>query len=1070
MNNRKLTGGALTRRNALTVALAVGLGFTGVAFGQATTGTIFGSAPSAAGQTVTVKGPGVSRTVTVGQNGRYSVANLPVGTYTVTLSKGGETINSHQNVNITVGAGTEVDFASPTQLKAVQVNANALPSIDVSTVTTSTVITASDLQKLPVGRNAESIALLSPGTVQGSSYFGNAVSFGGSSVAENAYYVNGYNTGEPYRNIGGFQLPYGVIAQQQTMSGGFSAKYGRSDGGVISQVGKRGTNEWHFGGQVVWQPRFLQSNPKNLYYPVQPIPQGLFDCFSSTDSNCVNGKEPYTHESTYAPGTIHNYNKDNKSWETIYSAYVGGPLIKDKLYIFAAAELTKGQSTSVTNSTYFPQTQAPYTGLVSYSGSHTTKYYGKIDWNINDNNILEYTYLKSDSSSGSGASYLFNYDTFKSGQFHAVNNKNINNAQFNILHFTSYLSDNATLSVLWGKGEFANPVVYGNKSTLPRVQGTIDPTLLPPGGIVNDQTNVTQIAPDASLRTQGLRVDFNYQLGDHNLGVGIDNMHYTAHNQDFVYTGGEAPPQVSRALGPAVLHGTRWIYYNSSSLGGYAVRYLNIAFQASMSTAQKAYYLQDVWQATPNLQLNLGLRNDHYINYNNVGTPFVDMKNQWEPRLGFSWDVNGDSSFKIYGNAGRYYLALPTNAAERAATASVYVSQYFAYSGVNPDGTPILTNCTSSTTSNSQIDGTGNCAISNLSSPDGETGTPKDPKQVTATNLRPMYVDQFNLGFDKKLGDKWVYGAKASYRDLKTTIDDECDPYAIAKKMGIIQTNEASAANYYTILATPYAESLLGASYCRLVNPGQTSNLLVKNGTTGNYQTVQMSQSDWGFLQKPKRTYAALNLYLEHPFDGTWYGRIDYTYTHATGNTAGQVRPDFGQSDVSKTEDWDSWQLMQGADGQLLNSRKHQIRIRGAYQITPEWLVSTTALIQSGVPQECLGYYGPQGTGDPTGYNNKSTGNYHWCAGQIVHPGSNNKYAGHTPWTEIVNVGVRYTPAFADHKLAFKLDVFNLFNQQKANQSTVSLVASPHQVSNTFHYPVALTPPRYMRLSVSYDY
>ncbi len=118
MNNRKLTGGALTRRNALTVALAVGLGFTGVAFGQATTGTIFGSAPAAAGQTVTVKGSGVSRTVTVGQNGRYSVSNLPVGTYTVTLNKGGQTVNTHQNVNITVGAGTEVDFAqATTQLK-----------------------------------------------------------------------------------------------------------------------------------------------------------------------------------------------------------------------------------------------------------------------------------------------------------------------------------------------------------------------------------------------------------------------------------------------------------------------------------------------------------------------------------------------------------------------------------------------------------------------------------------------------------------------------------------------------------------------------------------------------------------------------------------------------------------------------------------------------------------------------------------------------------------------------------------------------------------------------------------
>ena len=53
-----------------------------------------------------------------------------------------------------------------------------------------------------------------------------------------------------------------------------------------------------------------------------------------------------------------------------------------------------------------------------------------------------------------------------------------------------------------------------------------------------------------------------------------------------------------------------------------------------------------------------------------IGQDFVVEKNQWEPRLGFSWDVNGDSSLKIYGNAGRYYLALPQSVGERAATQS----------------------------------------------------------------------------------------------------------------------------------------------------------------------------------------------------------------------------------------------------------------------------------------------------------------------------------------------------------------------------------------------------------------
>jgi hypothetical protein len=267
-----------------------------------------------------------------------------------------------------------------------------------------------------------------------------------------------------------------------------------------------------------------------------------------------------------------------------------------------------------------------------------------------------------------------------------------------------------------------------------------------------------------------------------------------------------------------------------------------------------------------------------------------------------------------------------------------------------------------------------------------------------------------------------------------------------------------------------YYDSLFGAAYCRLVNPTQSSDLLLRNGTTGDYTTVTMTQSDWGYPKKAKRTNASLNLYLEHPFDGKWFGRIDYTYTYAHGNTAGQVRPDFGQADVSKTEDWDTWQLMEGQDGELLDSRKHMIRIRGDYQLNPEWLFSTVALISSGTPQECLGYYGPDATGDPSGYNGGSRGSYHWCAGKIVHPGSDSPYAGHTPWTHQINLGVRYTPAFADHKLAFKMDIFNVLNEQKPQQTLPGFVTADHTKNNLFHYPVSRETPRYVQLSVSYDY
>src|SRR5699024_801479 len=237
---KNCTRNTLPRRSTLALALALGLGVSGFAFAQATTGTIFGNAPAAAGETVTVSSNnGIVRTVSVDADGQYTVSNLPLGVYTVSLKKDGAVIDQHNNISINVGAGSQVNFASAQSaqnLDAVQATANALPAIDVTSVSTSTVLTAQQLETLPVGHSAEAIALLSPGAVAGSSYFGNAVSFGGAGVTENAYYVNGYNPGKPYQNIGGFQLPYGAIAQTKTYTGCYNAKYERSDSGMYGRT------------------------------------------------------------------------------------------------------------------------------------------------------------------------------------------------------------------------------------------------------------------------------------------------------------------------------------------------------------------------------------------------------------------------------------------------------------------------------------------------------------------------------------------------------------------------------------------------------------------------------------------------------------------------------------------------------------------------------------------------------------------------------------------------------------------------------------------------------------------
>ena len=66
----------------------------------------------------------------------------------------------------------------------------------------------------------------------------------------------------------------------------------------------------------------------------------------------------------------------------------------------------------------------------------------------------------------------------------------------------------------------------------------------------------------------------------------------------------------------------------------------------------------------------------------------MEQKNNWAPRIGFSWDVNGDSTFKVFGNVGRYHLALPNNVSVRGSNPSLRSAQYFTYTGIAADGTP----------------------------------------------------------------------------------------------------------------------------------------------------------------------------------------------------------------------------------------------------------------------------------------------------------------------------------------------------------------------------------------------
>ncbi|MFK2877678.1 TonB-dependent receptor [Rhodanobacter hydrolyticus] len=1062
--SKRFERGLQYRRTALATALAVGLGMTGLAYGQATTGSVFGTAPVSAGETVRIVNnqTGLTREVAVDNTGRFGANQLPVGDYTVSLMQGGNVIASRDHVQVSVAGGAAVPFTAAEagknvqNLSSVTVTANSLPAIDVSSTRQSSVITAQQLKQLPMAKNAESIALLAPGVAGGSTTLGTGpagtplISFGGDSVVENAYYINGFNTTDPVGNAGGIALPYFAIAEQQTITSGYGAEYGRSSGGVISQVGARGGNDWHAGVYATFAPSWAQSGYDNYYY---------------SNPKATTPGQQY--------GDIFENRSNNRSWSQVYDAYVSGPLIKDTLFFYITAESEHDNYQTTGNTT------GSGTGNFYSHGTSLPKFYGKLDWNINDSNTLEYTHVMSKNMDDFNNIYNYNYNNNSVGSYSGVNNP-LYSSKFNvdILKFTSYITDNITLSVLGGKMKstyYSQLVSYpGFDPSLPGITGgagavTVQNPSVPGFGSYNN--NPTTLGnPGHQSTMNNFRADLDWKLGNHDLKFGIDNQRSVDVDDGSISAGpgyywgyGQQPSLTSPTLlcnGLGQCVGTA---VSATNPNGYYANKVVYGGVASFAVEQKAQYIEDNWQATPNLLLNLGLRNDQFTNYNGEDVPYIrQTKPQWAPRLGFSWDIFGDSSAKLYGNAGRYYLALPAGLGTRMAGANAYVDTYYTYTSINANGIPQgLTQLPATATPFSA---------------DGETGVPKDPKVVAAADLKPMYQDEYVLGFQKSFnafGQSLVWTSQATYSDMKDIVDDT----GAIKLPANADMNPLIYPAETDVLVNPGRSNTL--NYC-LADNGAALPKCTQYGTyTWNPATAVGNASD-GLSGFPAafRKYYSLEESLEHPWDGKWMAKVDYVFSKSYGTTEGPTDSAIGQissasgaagghQSGSITQNWDFPELMQYSNGLLANDHKHSFKAYGTYAITPEWLVSGMVIIQSGAPLSCQGFFGP-GQTDPIGYASITNGSYHWCGGQPSRPGD----AGFTPWTHQVNLSVSYIPAWAGKHLTLQFQVFNAFNEQKA-QTLVQTYGStaPGATPNSLYLmPVTTEAPRYGQFSVKYDW
>jgi hypothetical protein len=1009
------------KRSALTVAL--GLCFVGGVQAQSNAaGAVTGSAAS--GDTITITNPstGFSRTVTVGADGQYRFSQLPTGQYTISRNGG-----SPRNVTVNVGVAANMDFVSQTaggELETIEVvGAGAINPIDVSSVESTTILTAEQINKIPVARDTTNVALLAPGTVRGDAAFGNLASFGGASVAENQYFFNGFNITNTFQNLNFVQVPFEGIAEQQVKTGGYGAEFGRSTGGVINQISKRGGNEFHAGANIFWSPETLDEARPNQY--------------SNT-------------------GTLLADNSEQTGWEARAAVWASGALIKDRLFLYGLYEFGRTSERLDPVATGGDSTQAE---------SDEPKWLLKADWNINDSNILEFTALSDKREFETDYYRVPSYSASGSvarGAFKGTEFNNFGGESY-ILKYTGYLTDSLTLSVLAGHGESdrqnysisANGLrneyfgtVGGGASGCPVI---VDARPAVTAGLQAGRTGceIAQILgrPDAKDQRDQYRIDAEWQLGDHLLRGGVDVDNYES------------------VAGESYSGGIVWRYGRYLGQNDTIVRKRVFQSGATVEVDQQAFYIEDSWSITDNFIAYVGLRWDTFENKNGSGQTYVKIDNQFAPRLGFSWDVFGDSTFKVFANAGRYALPLTGNVAVRGASASLFSEEFYTYTGVDPT--------TGAPTGITQITNPNNGRpIRYLNN---EFGVGKDPRTIASTNLEPMYQDEYILGFQKQLTDNFSMGVRGIYRDLKRAIDDQCDYRPILEWAFANGFTDNGSGGFQEVgdksQPSDVAVYNAGFPFCRLYNPGSDGVFNMDVNGDGIFEVIPVAAADLG--PEAKRKYTALEIFWQGDWD-KFFLQGSYTYARSIGNTEGGVKSDIGQDDTGTTQDFDYPELAIGSYGYLPNDRRHSLKLFGNYELTDEWSVGANMLVQSGRPINCFGFLGGANTSHygnsyfscdpgPTGLPGDGAGNN----GTTVIPRGT---SGRTPWTTSLDLNVAYKPSFVEG-LQFKVDVFNVLNSRDAtsvNEFGEDAAGNPQPA--VYKVPTGWQNPRSVRFMVQYDF
>lgn len=738
----------------------------GAAWAQATTGEITGRVTDSTGNvvpgtTVTARneGTGLTRVATTNNTGDYVLAQLPPGRYTVTAELTGFRTIARTGVELNVGSRLTLPFA----LEVGDMSETITVSSQANIVETTRsdlggVVTPVEIQNLPVlNRTFASLATVMPEARPVGNFdptktrIGNFAMSGGDGRQLNVNVDGGDNkdnvVGSLIQNFA-----YESIQEFQVLQHRWTAESGRSVGGVVNVISKSGSNE---------------------------LRGSAFGSFRNEGTRALDFFELQRQAANPA------FEKATFERQE-YGGSVGGPVLRDRFFFFGAIEKFRERSNNPLTQTAFSQLNAiPGAQVVSeiptpYDDILLTV---KTDWRMGQNRSMFARFAWQDQSSPN--------DQIPVPATADLNNGNTNKTRNN----SFVLSDTWTLSTN-KLNQFSFHFQDFNNEILPNVTGV--PFLDFPSVDTGPNANTPQ---QTTVRKYQFRDDFTWQRGAHGLKFG-GNYIYTDMGGYFYF--GSSGYTVAFFDDPLTIASNRTLYPQGLATPG-AVR--NIQFAAGQASHEQvfhqiAFYAQDDWRLTNKLTLNLGVRWD--ANPGNlpkqttnrtlqilkqVNDPLAQRLTsdaealerttpswkEFQPRLGFAYDLRGDARTVIRGGYGVFYDQLFQNLT------------LFSLSQSGPEIFSTLLNLTNSAVGVGQL-ANFRFGVDSLPAPPppdysvlptGAFGRINDPE------AQEPFVQKASIGFQHAINQNWMVSSdyvytrgdhEPRYQVINPRIENVCNP------------------------------------------------------------------------------------------------------------------------------------------------------------------------------------------------------------------------------------------------------------------------------------------------------